>query len=85
MGTVAVFGAAGFVGATLVERLLAGGRHEVRPYIHSTGNAWRLSRHGLELRSVDVRDRALVREALVGVSHVVNCTPGPRDVMWVRL
>lgn len=81
MATVAIFGAAGFVGATTVERLLEGREHEVRPFIHHTGNAWRLSRLGLELHSVDVCDRERVRQAVAGADCVVNCTLGPPRVM----
>ncbi len=78
---VAVLGAAGFVGATLVERLRARARYEVVPCIHSTGNAWRLSRHGLKLVQVDVRNAQQVDDALRGCTHVVNCVSGPPDVM----
>lgn len=79
--TVAVFGASGFVGATLVERLLTEGRTEVRPFIHSSGNAWRLARHGLQLRSVDLLSSQEVGAALEGCSYVVNCSRGPAAVM----
>lgn len=85
---VAVFGAAGFIGATFVERLLAragrsapGEGWDVVPCIHSTGNAWRLSRHGLALRSVDVTDARQVHEAVEGCTHVVNATRSTNAVM----
>jgi len=78
---IAVFGASGFVGTALVERFLAHGRYEVLPFIHSSGNAWGLARHGLELRSVDILSERDVRTALDGCTHVVNCTRGPREVM----
>ncbi|PYV39918.1 MAG: dihydrodipicolinate reductase, partial [Acidobacteria bacterium] len=38
---VAVVGASGLVGATLVERLVVLPGCEVVPLIHSSGNAWR--------------------------------------------
>ena len=85
MKTVAVFGAGGFVGATVVEHLLARGGFEVRPFIHSTGGAWRLSPLGLELRRADLTVRESVREALRGCSHVVNATRGEADVMLAGL
>ena len=81
MARIAVFGATGFVGASVVERLLESGEHEVLPLIHRTGKAWRLARRGLSLQSVDVRDAAAVQECVRDVSHVVNCTLGPREVM----
>jgi predicted dehydrogenase/nucleoside-diphosphate-sugar epimerase len=77
---VAVFGASGFVGSTLVERFQRKGI-DVSPAIHSSGNAWRLARHGIPLRSVDVLSRADVAECLRGCTHVVNCTRGSDEVM----
>lgn len=81
MNRVAVLGASGFVGATLVERLLAGGRWDVVPVVHSSGNAWRVARLGLDLVSVDLLDETGVRQALAGCSHVVNCSRGDDKVM----
>jgi len=78
---VAVFGATGFVGATLVERLLQNDRYEVVPIIRSPGNAWRLSRHGLELQSVDIVSGKGLDKSLAGVDCVVNCTRGSKEVM----
>jgi len=48
MKRIAVVGASGFVGSTLVERLLARGDVEVVPFIHTSGNAMRLARRGIE-------------------------------------
>jgi len=78
---IAVVGASGFVGATLVERLLARGQYTVVPLIHSTGSAWRLSRHALDLRTVELLSPEALRTALRGCTHVVNCSSGPREVM----
>lgn len=81
MTRVAVFGASGFVGATLVERLRTSTRWDVVPIVHSSGNAWRLARMALDLVSVDLRDEDNVRRALQGCSHVVNCSRGDDAVM----
>jgi nucleoside-diphosphate-sugar epimerase len=78
---VAVLGASGLIGATFVERLLADGKYDVRPIIHSSGNAWRLARLGIDLTSVDVLSPHAVRRALAGSSHVVDCTAGTTDVL----
>jgi nucleoside-diphosphate-sugar epimerase len=78
---VAVLGASGFVGATLMERWLASGRVEPKAIIHSTGNAWRLARHGIELHVVDTLDRESLTTAFAGCTHVVNCARGGREVM----
>ncbi len=84
MTRIAVFGASGFVGATVVERLLARG-HSVRPLIHSTASAWRLGRYGIDLRPVELLNAGEVRTALEGCTHVVNCSRGPRAVMFQGL
>jgi predicted dehydrogenase/nucleoside-diphosphate-sugar epimerase len=77
---VAVFGASGFVGATLVERLIAR-NIPFTAAIHSPGSAWRLARHGIALSMVDVGSRAAIREALRGCTHLVNCTRGSDATM----
>ena len=85
MSVVAVVGASGFVGGTLVERLWADGGCEVRPLIHSTGGAGRLARHARPLTTVDVRLKDEVEEALAGCTHVVNCSRGSTEVMDLGL
>jgi nucleoside-diphosphate-sugar epimerase len=81
MKRVAVLGASGLVGATLVERLHAGGRYEVVPVVHSSGNAWRVARLPLTLKTVDLMAAESVRGVVAGCSHVVNCTRGGDEVM----
>jgi 2-alkyl-3-oxoalkanoate reductase len=81
MKRVAVVGASGFVGSTLVERLIGREGVEVVPLIHSSGNAWRLARRGLAFRSVNLLERRQIGEALVGCTHVVNCSRGTDEVM----
>ncbi len=49
--------------------------------IHTAGSAWRLSRRGMTLRSVDLLSRSEVAEALQGCTHVVNLSRGSDDVM----
>lgn len=78
---IAVIGASGFVGATVVERLLAGGTDEVIPFIHSSGNAWRLARLGIPLTMLDLLERDRVIAAMRGITHVVNCSRGGDDLM----
>jgi nucleoside-diphosphate-sugar epimerase len=80
MTRIAVAGASGFVGATLVESLLESGR-DVHPLIHSSGNAWRLARRGLRLTTVDALEPRSLAEALRGCTHVVNCMRGEDSVM----
>ena len=77
---VAVFGASGFVGSTLVERLR--GDVETVAVIHSFGNAWRLARASVPMKTVDITSAAAVSGALEGCTHVVNCTRGSSEVMF---
>jgi len=81
---IAVIGASGFVGATLVERLLAQGA-DVVPFIHGSGNAWRIGRRGIDLHMLDVLDATAVERSLQGITHVVNCSRGGNDVMLTGL
>ncbi len=82
---IAVFGASGFVGTALVERLLAEQRCEVLACINRVGSAWRLSRSRIPWRSVDILAPEQLTSALGGVTHVVNCTRGGSDVMLAGL
>jgi nucleoside-diphosphate-sugar epimerase len=81
MRRIAVVGASGFVGSALVERLLAQAGHEVLPLIHSSGNAWRLARLGIDLQAMDLLVQDEIDIALRGCTHVVNCALGSEDVM----
>jgi nucleoside-diphosphate-sugar epimerase len=58
-----VTGAAGFVGANLVRRLLAEG-HDVRAAVRPGSDQWRLADVDVERVKVDIRDRSAVEEML---------------------
>src|SRR5271157_193052 len=77
---IGVFGASGFVGAALCERLIEGSR-DFRAYIHSTGNCWRLTRFARPLEVIDICDADAVEAAMRDCSVVVNCTRGDARVM----
>jgi nucleoside-diphosphate-sugar epimerase len=81
MMRVAVFGASGFVGATLVERLWHAADADVVPVIHSSGNAARLARFGKPLVTADALQPDSLDRALDGCTHAVNCSRGPAEVM----
>ncbi|GAB4334158.1 MAG: NAD-dependent epimerase/dehydratase family protein [Calditrichia bacterium] len=70
---IAIFGASGFVGSTLVERLYFEKKYDFVPIIHSYGNAARLARFPISLKQVDVLNADAVKEALQGCGAVVNC------------
>src|SRR5215468_6654319 len=69
---VLVTGGAGFVGATLVRRLVAGG-HSVRVLDnYSTGDPSYLASVDAELIEGDIRDAAALDAALAGIDAVVH-------------
>lgn len=70
---VAIVGASGFVGSALAESLWAENPDSVVPLIHSSGNAWQLARHGMNLVVTDVLKEQQLRSTLKGCTHVVNC------------
>jgi nucleoside-diphosphate-sugar epimerase len=81
MRRIAIVGASGFVGSTLVERLLAQAQDDVLPLIHSSGNALRLARLGIDLPAVDLLVQDEIDMALRGCTHVVNCALGSADAI----
>jgi nucleoside-diphosphate-sugar epimerase len=78
---IGVFGASGFAGSALCERLVYEGKREFRAYIHSTGNCWRLTRFALPLEVIDICDAGALAAAMRGCSVVVNCTRGDEKTM----
>jgi nucleoside-diphosphate-sugar epimerase len=78
---IAVFGAGGFVGSTLCERLHFEREFEFVPIIHSYGGAGRLARLPLEFRVASALDESRLLEALAGCDTVVNCSRGDGIVM----
>src|SRR5664280_1473617 len=78
---IVVFGASGFVGSALCERLIYEGNRDFRACIHSTDNCWRLIRFPLPLEVVDICDADAVAGAMRGCSVVVNCTRGDARIM----
>jgi len=79
--TIAVIGASGFVGTHYYERAIQQGHNQVIPVIHSSGNAWRLTRSGAHMRTANLLSKEEIANAIAGCSHVVNCSRGSDDVM----
>ncbi len=66
---VLVTGAGGFTGLALARSLAARG-YRVRGLVRNPAGAEELSRAGVEVLTGDVRDEALVRQALEGIDLV---------------
>jgi dihydroflavonol-4-reductase len=76
-----VTGGAGFIGAHLVERLLAEG--EAVRVLERPGTAVdHLPLERIELVRADIRDRGAVRSALAGCRHVYHLAANPN--LWAR-
>jgi UDP-glucose 4-epimerase len=81
---VLVTGGAGFVGATLVRRLVGGG-HTVRVFDnYSTGDASFLAGVDAELVKGDIRDAAALDDALAGMDAVIHLAAAGSVVMSVQ-
>ena len=78
---IAVLGASGFVGSTLCERLFFEKKYDYLPLIHSFGNAARLSRFPIELKTVDLLNFEKLKGALLGCDIIVNCSRGGSVVL----
>ena len=74
-----IFGASGFVGSALCERLCLEGRRDFLPFVHSTGNAWRIARFPISMRTVDLLDRKQVLRAVSECDVVINCALASGD------
>ncbi|MBO0696703.1 MAG: NAD-dependent epimerase/dehydratase family protein, partial [Verrucomicrobia bacterium] len=76
MRTVAIIGAAGFVGTRLIEVFYLGGLAQVRPIVRQFASLARLSRFQLDCRMADARDEAALTKAFEGCDAVVNAAIG---------
>lgn len=81
---IIVFGASGFAGRAVVDRLSKLQDVELVAAINSDGNAWYLARDtSIQIKRVNILDKQSLQRALSGVTHVVNCTRGSDEVMTV--
>jgi nucleoside-diphosphate-sugar epimerase len=81
MDKVCVFGASGFVGRALIERLISNKDFDVVAVIHSPGNAWPILRFDLPLVQADLSDTNSIEKAISECSYVVNLSLGPSEKM----
>ena len=78
---VLVTGATGLIGGRLCEVMALTGAFVPRPFVHTTGSAWRIARFPLEFASGDLCDRAAVDRAMDGCDAVVHLARGDDAVM----
>lgn len=75
-----VTGAAGFIGGRVVERACLSGNYQVRAGVHRWASAARLGRFAVEICKCNIRDDQELARALDGVTAVIHCAVGPREV-----
>ena len=78
---VAVFGASGFVGSTVIERLFFSEAIDFTAYVGSFGRTGRIARLPIPVKAVDVTDAAAVDEAVADCDVIVNCARGNSAAM----
>lgn len=77
---IVIFGASGFIGAALCERLYGEGI-PFRASINSYASAARIARLPIEISQANVLNYAQVREAVRGCQQIVNCAWGSEAAM----
>lgn len=80
-GTVLITGASGFIGGHLAELLHLAGLRPVRASIHRWSRCTRLGRFQIEMAQADLLDRTTLPRLLQGVSSVIHCAQGSREVI----
>jgi len=78
---IAIFGASGFVGSALVERLFFDKSYDFKAFIHGFGNASRIARLPIKLEPLDILDYLQTNRVLNGCNIVVNCSRGGTPIM----
>ena len=78
--SVLVTGAGGFIGGRVVEALHLTGGTRVRAGVRRWASAARIGRFPVELAHCDVMESDSLANALTGVSAVVHCAVGDREV-----
>ena len=80
-GNILVTGASGFIGGTIVEVLHLTGSENVVAGIHKWSSCARIGRFPIRMVKVDLLNEGEIQQALEGVSCVVHCAQGSREVI----
>ena len=75
-----VTGASGFIGGRIVEMFHLTGSRKVRAGIHRWSSCARIGRFPVDIVQLDLTDAPAVEKALEGVSEIVHCAKGNREV-----
>lgn len=77
--TIAIIGASGFVGTSLIESLLLQGETRLRAIVRAYRNFASLARYGdrIDIQLADAEDKDSLSKALEGARVAVNLTTGP--------
>ncbi len=78
---ILVTGSGGFIGGWIVEMLHLDHSTDVRAGIRSWSSAARLARFPIEIVLCDVMDKDSINRSMTGVTCVIHCAIGSRDVI----
>ncbi len=79
--TILITGAGGFIGGWIAETLSLNKLANVRAGIRSWSGAARLARFPMEIVICDILDKERINQAMKGVTSVIHCAVGARDVI----
>ena len=79
-GITLVTGAGGFIGGRIVEMLHLAGARRVRAGIHRWSSCARIGRFPVDIAPLDLTNGASTAGALDGVTEIVHCARGSREV-----